>query len=63
MVALPDINDRIDNITGYILIVAGVLSASFYVVISSRLIVNFEPVTLLTGQLTFSFILACFLLF
>ncbi|WP_247174595.1 DMT family transporter [Escherichia coli] len=60
MVALPDINDRIDNITGYILIVAGVLSASFYVVISSRLIVNFEPVTLLTGQLTFSFILACF---
>ncbi|HIE1976964.1 TPA: DMT family transporter [Escherichia coli] len=58
MVVLPDISDSTDNITGYLLIIAGVLSASFYVVISSRLTGYFEPVTLLTGQLTFAFILS-----
>ncbi|OIN37178.1 hypothetical protein AO411_2026310 [Salmonella enterica subsp. enterica serovar Sarajane] len=59
MAALPDINNnKILHITGYLLIIAGVLSAAFYVVISSKLINSFDPVTLLTGQLTFSFILS-----
>ncbi|MGE1842949.1 hypothetical protein ACMFGW_24595 (plasmid) [Escherichia coli] len=37
------------------------LSAAFYVVISSRLIKSFEPITLLSGQLTFSLILSSLL--
>ncbi|XIX00478.1 EamA family transporter (plasmid) [Escherichia coli] len=58
LVALPDISNGSNNIVGYCLVVAGVLSAAFYVVISSRLIKSFEPITLLSGQLTFSLILS-----
>ncbi|MEN1565442.1 EamA family transporter, partial [Pseudomonas aeruginosa] len=39
------------------------LSAAFYVVISSRLIKSFEPITLLSGQLTFSLILSSLFIF
>ncbi|WP_309145089.1 EamA family transporter, partial [Escherichia coli] len=52
-----------NNIVGYCLVVAGVLSAGFYVVISSRLIKSFEPITLLSGQLSFSLILSSLFIF
>ncbi len=45
-----DISNGSNNIVGYCLVVAGVLSAAFYVVISSRLIKSFEPITLLSGR-------------
>lgn len=63
LVALPDISNGSNNIVGYCLVVAGVLSAAFYVVISSRLIKSFEPITLLSGQLTFSLILSSLFIF
>ncbi|EKJ5694729.1 DMT family transporter, partial [Salmonella enterica] len=63
MVALPDVSNERDNAVGYFLVVAGVLSAAFYVVISSQLIKAFEPITLLSGQLTFSFIISSVFVF
>lgn len=58
MVALPDISKGMNNIIGYALVIAGVLSAAFYVVVSSRFIKCFDPVTLLSGQLIFFFVLS-----
>lgn len=58
MVVFPDISTRANSTVGYVFVIAGVLSAAFYVVISSRLVEDFEPVALLAGQLTFSFILS-----
>ncbi|MCQ8827438.1 EamA family transporter, partial [Escherichia coli] len=48
---------------GYCLVVAGLLSAAFYDDISSRLNKTFEPITLLSGQLTFSLILSSLIIF
>lgn len=58
MVTLPDISKGMNNIIGYALVIAGVLSAAFYVVVSSRFIKYFDPVTLLSGQLIFFFVLS-----
>ncbi|ECU9164084.1 TPA: DMT family transporter [Salmonella enterica] len=58
MVVLPDAGEKDGNIMGYFLVLAGVISAAFYVVISSKLVDVFDPVNLLTGQLTFSFIMS-----
>jgi len=58
MVVMPNISHENGGLTGYLLVLVGVMSASFYVVISSKLVDSFEPIELLTGQLTFSLILA-----
>lgn len=58
MAVLPDTGEKDVNIMGYSLVLTGVISAAFYVVISSKLVDIFEPVTLLTGQLTFCFIMS-----
>ncbi|EGM1332120.1 DMT family transporter [Salmonella enterica] len=63
MAVLPDPGEKDGNFMGYALVLAGVISAAFYVVISSKIIDLFDPVTLLTGQLTFSFILSAIFLF
>lgn len=41
------------NVSGYLLIFMGAFCASLYVVLSSKLIESFDPIVLLTGQLTF----------
>lgn len=55
---LPGIESGGGVWSGYLLVFIGVLSAAFYVVVSSRLVASFDPITLLTGQLTFSVILS-----
>lgn len=63
MSIFPDISEDRGSFTGYLLVLGGVLSAAFYVVISSKLIDSFDPINLLTGQLTFTLILSSVFLF
>ncbi|QPR27594.1 DMT family transporter [Edwardsiella hoshinae] len=58
MTVLPDIRGEDGSLEGYLLVIIGVLSAAFYVVISSKLVAEFTPLALLTGQLTFCVILS-----
>ncbi|MEY8712307.1 DMT family transporter [Mangrovibacter phragmitis] len=60
---LPDMETKSGSFHGYLLVTAGVFSAAVYVVISARLVTSLDPLTLLTGQLTFSTLLSGIFLF
>ncbi|UUM20828.1 DMT family transporter [Mycoavidus sp. SF9855] len=63
LVVFPETGNPRGSFSGYLLIFAGVLSAAFCVVISSRLVKSMNPLQLLTGQLTYAAILAPVFLF
>nr|WP_245608526.1 DMT family transporter [Stenoxybacter acetivorans] len=63
MAVLLDIGLGSNKIYGYFFILAGVLFAAVYVLISSKLVESFDPIVLLTGQLTFCLLLTVILLF
>lgn len=63
LVVFPETGIPRGSFSGYLLIFAGVLSAAFYVVISSKLVGAMNPLQLLTGQLTYATILASVFLF
>lgn len=64
LVVLPEVQTGTeDYLIGYLFVLTGVFSAAVYVVISSRLVGHYEPLTLLTGQLTLcTFLSAIYLL-
>lgn len=63
MAIVPDVRDTGGAPGGYLLIVSGVLSAAFYVVISAKLVRTIEPIILLAGQLTVAFVLSAIFIF